>query len=544
MDRRRLWIRRRLFSTGRVSFVLDHPVQPLTDREDRRSHAPPLDVHLDRVAVADVDRLLALEHREKEAHPECLVKALAWSDHHQGAVHEVLADEGLPLGVEASALGDRSRQLVQVIWLCDHHDFVLPKVVLAVGLEGATLGARLEGLFDIAVLTGGFGGFEPALVPPYPERHLGTPGAGFRGAAGCDAHGAIAGERLVGQISAALEILEVGALDRQQALVERPLRGLRRRALIQAGQKDVCERGDHGPHVVTAPMDLSGFANPWEHIRLLSDPARNAALVELLALRAPGARVLEVGCGTGLLSCIAARLGAAKVYAVEPTPMVEVARQLVADNGLGAVVEVLEGAVEEILPRPVDLAFSELLNADPFAEGVVPAMDGARSWLAPGGLLAPSRLRVYAALVRAPGSAAEARSAHREVKSLSRRFGLQLAALEQTMGTEEPYIYLTTTETPVSEPVLVCDLALGTDPVPEITEVEVLVPEAGPVGGAMVWFEAVLDEGLVLSNRPGLAGHWGQLVSAWHRERGARAGQRFSLRVTVEDDAISVVPGD
>ena len=66
-------------------------------------------------------------------------------------------------------------------------------------------------------------------------------------------------------------------------------------------------------------MTPIGFANPWEHLRLLSDPDRNQALVTLLERRAPGATVAEIGCGTGLLSLVAARLGAKKVFAIEPT---------------------------------------------------------------------------------------------------------------------------------------------------------------------------------------------------------------------------------
>src|SRR5690606_20161346 len=144
----------------------------------------------------------------------------------------------------------------------------------------------------------------------------------------------------------------------------------------------------------------------WEHVRLLSDRPRNDALITLLRRHAPGARVLEVGCGTGLLSCVAAKLGAARVYAVEPTPLAEEARRLVAHNGLEGVVEVLEAPIEELTPRPVDLAFSELLNADPFYEGLVPAMEAAAAW---GGRLAPRRLRVWTALVRDDSSAREHR---------------------------------------------------------------------------------------------------------------------------------------
>ena len=55
-------------------------------------------------------------------------------------------------------------------------------------------------------------------------------------------------------------------------------------------------------------MALEGFADPWEHVRLLSDAHRNKALLDVLGRHVPGRSVLEVGCGTGLLSLIAARV--------------------------------------------------------------------------------------------------------------------------------------------------------------------------------------------------------------------------------------------
>ncbi len=51
--------------------------------------------------------------------------------------------------------------------------------------------------------------------------------------------------------------------------------------------------------------------------------------------------VLDVGCGTGILSLFAARAGAAKVFAVECSGIVEQCRQIVADNGYS---ETIEGA--------------------------------------------------------------------------------------------------------------------------------------------------------------------------------------------------------
>lgn len=288
-------------------------------------------------------------------------------------------------------------------------------------------------------------------------------------------------------------------------------------------------------------MALDGFADPWEHLRLLSDVARNDALIGLLERHAPGARVVEIGCGTGLLSVIAARLGAERVYAVEPTPLADVARALVADNDLEGIVEVLDGAIEDLEPRPVDLAFSELLNADPFYEGVVPAMRAARRWAGERGRLAPGRLRVHAALVEAASSAREARMARREVARFGTRFGLRLDALAEGLEPDGPYRYFTSTERPVSSSGLAWDVRLGEDEPDDEVTVEVTVERAGPVAGAIVWFEATYDDDLVLANAPGGEDHWGCLVCAFADERALREGQRVRLTLALDDNEVDVV---
>lgn len=288
-------------------------------------------------------------------------------------------------------------------------------------------------------------------------------------------------------------------------------------------------------------MDLSAFGNPWEHIRLLSDGARNAALIDLLARHAPGKRVLEIGCGTGLLSLAAARLGASKVYAVEPTPLFELARQLVRDNNLQDIVEVHEGRVQDLEPRPVDLAFSELLNAEPFGEGVVPAMRAANAWLAPGGLLVPKQLRVWVALVRAPDSAREAQAARDEVGRLEARLNLDLGLLSEALTPSEAYKFVSQVDNPISSTALAWDITLGTDDEPmDVVEVEVVVQEPGPIAGAVIWFDADLDDEATMANPPGEGGHWGQLLCGFSEERGYRAGQSVRLRLELDHDEVEV----
>ncbi|TNN65057.1 Histone-arginine methyltransferase CARM1 [Liparis tanakae] len=70
--------------------------------------------------------------------------------------------------------------------------------------------------------------------------------------------------------------------------------------------------------------------------------------------------VLDVGCGSGILSFFAAQAGARKVYAVEASTMAQHAEVLVNSNRLGERVIVIPGKVEEVtLPEQVDIIISE-----------------------------------------------------------------------------------------------------------------------------------------------------------------------------------------
>lgn len=51
-----------------------------------------------------------------------------------------------------------------------------------------------------------------------------------------------------------------------------------------------------------------------------------------------GKVVLDVGCGTGILSMFCARAGAAKVIAVDNSDIIDKAREIVHENSLGNII--------------------------------------------------------------------------------------------------------------------------------------------------------------------------------------------------------------
>lgn len=110
--------------------------------------------------------------------------------------------------------------------------------------------------------------------------------------------------------------------------------------------------------------------------------------------------VLDVGCGTGILSMFAAKAGAKQVIGVDMSSIVEHARKIVKDNHLDDKVTIIRGKIEEIsLPEgieKVDIIISEWMGYCLFYESMLDSVLYARDkWLAPNGLMFPDRATLY-----------------------------------------------------------------------------------------------------------------------------------------------------
>ncbi|XP_059485549.1 protein arginine N-methyltransferase 1 isoform X2 [Neocloeon triangulifer] len=113
-----------------------------------------------------------------------------------------------------------------------------------------------------------------------------------------------------------------------------------------------------------------------------------------------GKVVLDIGCGTGILSMFAAKAGARKVIGIECSNIVEYARQIVAANRLDDVIEIVKGKVEEVcLPdglTHVDIIISEWMGYCLFYESMLDTVLFARDkWLAPDGLMFPDKATLF-----------------------------------------------------------------------------------------------------------------------------------------------------
>lgn len=139
------------------------------------------------------------------------------------------------------------------------------------------------------------------------------------------------------------------------------------------------------------------------HEEMLKDQTRTLAYRSAIYQNASMFKdkvVLDVGCGTGILSMFAARSGAKHVIGVDMSNIINMARKIVDLNGFSDKITLIQGKMEEIeLPFPkVDIIVSEWMGYFLLYESMLDTVLYARDkYLVPGGLIFPDKATMHIA---------------------------------------------------------------------------------------------------------------------------------------------------
>lgn len=235
------------------------------------------------------------------------------------------------------------------------------------------------------------------------------------------------------------------------------------------------------------------------HRQYLSDPVRLAAFrAAIQEAVAPGAVVLDLGSGTGVLGLFACEAGAARVYCVDDGGILEVARAIAAANGLtGRMRFVNAHSSDAVLPERVDVIVADLIGRFAIDGSLVEDLADARHrLLKPGGALVPSAVDLEIAPVEYPAGTADIDFWR------SRPAGFDMSpARRWAINTGYPTTFAREALLGAPECLTRLDLSSATA-APLTMDALLTVDRGGTLHGLGGWFRAQLSPGVVLSNSP------------------------------------------
>jgi protein arginine N-methyltransferase 1 len=235
--------------------------------------------------------------------------------------------------------------------------------------------------------------------------------------------------------------------------------------------------------------------------KMIADTGRMDAYTQALQQAVkPDSVVLDIGTGTGIVALLACKFGARKVYAIEPSNVIVVAREIAAANGYDSRIEFIQDLSTSVtLPERADVIISDLRDILPWFKQHIPSIADARQrHLAPGGVLIPQSDTLWATLVSAPKL-----YGNYTTPWDSQPYGFNMEAAKRRV-TNTYRKGIVTPEQFLTEAQSVATLDYYTIENPNVrAELTWTVAKSGTAHGLSIWFDATLAPGIQFSNAPG-----------------------------------------
>ena len=247
------------------------------------------------------------------------------------------------------------------------------------------------------------------------------------------------------------------------------------------------------------------------HKVMLQDIVRTEAYQQSIEdVVTPQHRVLDFGCGTGVLSMFAARAGAQKVIAADRSPFIQKAQEIALTNDFNNIDFYHDDHNSLKLDEPVDVIVSEWMGHCLFYEAMLEPLLSLRDrYLAKDGIMIPAQLTLHIGLV----------TDERVLEDLAflseRPYGLNFSAIAQAPFHQSDLVAL--------EPDSLLDSianmgsldmrTIKTADSPRVFSSKLIASEKAEVYALCGWFSAQLSLGVEFGTGPqDIPTHWDQIL--------------------------------
>jgi hypothetical protein len=275
--------------------------------------------------------------------------------------------------------------------------------------------------------------------------------------------------------------------------------------------------------------EYNGFP-PCKHRLMLGDGHRVRSFARALARRVgTDTSVIDLGAGSGILSLLAARAGAQRVFAVEASALAGTISATARRHGFGDAIRVHRQDLFGAVPRSVrgDLMIAELIGQFGIDEDIVEIVARWRDRLHGSRTIIPERISLFVQPVTSP-----------ELYDVvdywcSPRYGLTFEALRSHAATT-PYIFWSARRRPLAAAECLKTFSLATATTAAGRHaLRTVATRSGALHGFVGWFAATLVDDLRLGSRT--TGHWSRVFFPCLRPRRVEAGDKLSFVLEIRE---------
>jgi len=286
---------------------------------------------------------------------------------------------------------------------------------------------------------------------------------------------------------------------------------------------------------------LIDIAAPYWHFRMMNDEVRNNAYDKAIKhYVSSDTLVLDIGCGAGLLSMMAARAGAEHVYACEMHELMHnKATQIFKQNGFADHITAyhLNSTQLEVgkhLPRKADIIVAEVFDSGLLGEDALTTFAHAREHLlAPGGRILPAQASIQAQLV-------DSELMHKESFSY-KCAGFDVSELNSLSPSYHQIRVNTHEHRFLSDVKTIDDFNFEMQEIDNrCQEIKFVCEHSGVCHGVVFWFTLDFCEGTTLSTGPENTWNcWKQAMCSFEKPRNVEVGDVLAMKAHITVNRVS-----